>query len=224
MPILNQKHKNNKKTKKRKQIKKSELFLLGSLLVIAGIVILLFNRIQTLRLDVFNDMLINLSDISDVTMIADVPNMEELGDDSDTPPPPAPDFSRFLGVLEIPRINLRRGFFDVNSPHNTVERNIQKIHGSRMPTVERGNLILAAHSGDAHISFFRFLHRLRLGDTAYITYNGQRFEYVIIDIYEVPKTGTVEIRRNHDATVLTLITCTENSNYLQTVYILEMVN
>ena len=223
MPMLNQKHKNNKKTKKRKQIKKSELFLLGSLLVIMGIVILLFNRIQTLRLDVFNDMLINLSDIStEVTMIADVPNMEELDGDPDGQEPAPVDFSRFLGVLEIPRINLRRGFFNVDSPHNTVERNIQKIHGSRMPTVERGNLILAAHSGDAHISFFRFLHRLRIGDRAYITYNGQRFAYVIVDIYEVPKTGTVEIRRNHDATVLTLITCTENSDYLQTVYILEM--
>ena len=225
MQILNRR----KRVNTKKQIEKSKLFLLGSLLVMLGLSILLSNYIKTLRLDVLNDKLILLSqlpvDNGESTIIADIPDVEYLEGDGYVPSPQqTQDFSRFLGVLEIPRIGLRRGFFDINSPLNTVERNVMKIPGSRMPNIERANLILAAHSGDAHISFFRHLHRLGLGDKAFITYRGVRYAFVIVDIYEVEKTGTVAITRNNNATVLTLITCTENSDTLQTVYILELVS
>ena len=46
--------------------------------------------------------------------------------------------------------------------------------------------------------------------------------YVLRDIYNVPKTGEVEIKRNINQTVLTLITCTHNSDTEQTVYIFEL--
>ena len=93
-----------------------------------------------------------------------------------------------------------------------------------MPDVANGNLILMAHSGDAYISYFAFLYKLNIGDDAYITYYGNSYHYQIVNIYEVPKIGAVTINRNMDRTTLTMITCTKDSDYLQTIYIAELVD
>ena len=91
-----------------------------------------------------------------------------------------------------------------------------------MPDVTNGNLILAAHSGDAYISYFAFLYKLNIGDFAYVTYGGTKYKYQIVNIYNVPKTGAVTINRNMNRSTLTLITCTKNSDTEQTVYIAEL--
>ena len=80
-----------------------------------------------------------------------------------------------------------------------------------------------AHSGDAYISYFAYLWRLNVGDSAFVTYNGYRYEYRIVDIYEVPKNGIVRIKRNLGQTTLTMITCTKDNDYTQSVYISELV-
>ena len=92
-----------------------------------------------------------------------------------------------------------------------------------MPDVDRGNLILIAHSGDAYISFFAYLYRLKVGNDVFVTYNGVRYQYRIVNIYNVEKNGTVSIIRNYDQTTLTLITCTKDDSSHQTVYIAERV-
>ena len=94
---------------------------------------------------------------------------------------------------------------------------------SDLPDVKNGNLILMAHSGWASISYFEYLYNLRIGDYAYVTYEGNKYSYKLTKVYDVPKTGKVKIVRNYDKTTLTLITCTRNSMTLQTVYILELV-
>ena len=50
-----------------------------------------------------------------------------------------------------------------------------------------------------------------------------KYSYKIVDIYEVEKDGTVAIYRDYSKSVLTLITCTRNSDTKQTVYILEEI-
>ena len=97
------------------------------------------------------------------------------------------------------------------------------INGSTTPDVAGGNLVLAAHSGDAYISYFAYLYKLNVGDQAFVTYGGNTYKYQIVNIYNVPKTGAVTIHRNLDRTTLTLITCTKNSDTEQTVYIAEMI-
>ena len=98
------------------------------------------------------------------------------------------------------------------------------VEGSNLPDVENGNLILMAHSGDAYISYFAYLYRLKIGDNAYITYKDKEYKYQVVDIYDVPKNGQVAIKRNYDKTTLTLITCTKNDSTKQTIYILELIN
>ena len=128
-----------------------------------------------------------------------------------------------MGVLEIPKIGLKRGFYNIGSRYNNIQYNVTMVEGSSLPDVVNGNLILMAHSGDAYISYFAYLYRLNVGDYAYVTYNGYKYKYQIVNIYEVPKTGLVRIQRNYDRTSLTMITCTKDNDSTQTVYISELV-
>lgn len=133
------------------------------------------------------------------------------------------DYSKYLGVLEIPKISLKKGFYNIGSRFNDIQYNVSMVEGSTLPDVVNGNLILMAHSGDAYISYFANLYKLNVDDYAYVTYNGRKYQYQIVNIYEVPKTGIVRIRRNYDRTSLTMITCTKGNDYAQTVYIAELV-
>ena len=133
------------------------------------------------------------------------------------------DYTKYLGVLEIPKIGLKRGFYNVGSKYNNIQYNVAMVEGSTLPDVVNGNLILMAHSGDAYISYFANLYRLNVGDSAYVTYAGRKYVYQIVNIYEVPKNGIVMIRRNMDRTSMTMITCTKDNDYTQTVYISELI-
>ncbi|MBQ6539154.1 MAG: sortase [Bacilli bacterium] len=131
------------------------------------------------------------------------------------------DYSIYLGVLRIPKISLKRGFFNTTSKYNNIQYNVTLIKGSDMPNVKHGNLVLIAQSGDAWISYFANLYKLKVGDKAYIDYKGNTYKYTIKKIYTVPKNGYVSIIRNYKKTTLTLITCTKGSDKKQTVYICE---
>ena len=94
---------------------------------------------------------------------------------------------------------------------------------SNYPDKSLGNVILAAHSGTGYLAFFKNLYKLSLGDEATITYKGYAYTYKIVNIYNVPKTGKVKIKRDVHKNCLTLITCThDNAKKEQTVYILEL--
>ena len=128
----------------------------------------------------------------------------------------------YIGFLEIPKINLKRGFLDINSQYNNVKYNITVIKGSTFPNQQNNNLIMAAHSGICKVCFFDKLFNLSVGDKAYINYKNIRYEYKLVNTYEVEKDGTVPIYRNYNKKVLTLITCTRYSDTKQTVFIFEI--
>ena len=130
----------------------------------------------------------------------------------------------YIGSIEIPKINLNKGFTDINSPYNTVNKNIQVVNHSTYPDVSGGNLILAAHSGNSYLAYFRNLYLLNIGDKAYINYNSHKYTYKIVNIYTQEKTGKIAIYRDASKTTLTLVTCTKNDKFHQTIYILELEN
>ena len=212
----------------KNKVKKSHILLIGSLLIFLGIVSLSSNYLLKIKDELYSDMKIAMSnlDIDDDSddIVTEVPIVENIvSDNNSNTDLEEIDYSKYLGVLEIPRIGLKRGFYNIGSKYNNIQYNVTLIEGSDMPDVVNGNLMLMAHSGDAYISYFAFLYKLNIGDNVYVTYNGNKYQYQIVNIYDVVKNGVVKLVRNHDRTTLTMITCTKDNDNAQTVYIAEMV-
>ncbi len=210
-----------------KKIKKSQILLFGSLLIFIGVIALSWNSFLSMKDEIYSDMLISFSDNKNEVKEYDTPVSNEVvsmdkGKKKKKPVEYKPiNYSKYLGVLRIPKISLKRGFYNTNSKYNNIQYNVNLIKGSNMPNVKYGNLVLIAHSGDAWISYFANLYKLKVGDKAYIDYKGNTYKYTIRKIYTVPKNGYVSIIRNYKKTTLTLITCTKGSDTKQTVYICE---
>lgn len=207
-----------------KKLKKSHTLLFGSLLIFMGVISLSWNYLVKVREGLFADMKIAMMDTPEPVnpngndnITPDVIN-EYNGENNYTI-----DYSSYLGILEIPKIRLKRGFYGVDSRYNNIKYNVAMVEGTDLPDVPQGNLILMAHSGDSYISFFAYLYKLEIGDDCYVTYNGGSYHYQIVNIYEVVKNGVVSIRRDKSKNTLTLITCTKDNNETQTIYIAELI-
>lgn len=208
---------------------------IGTILIIISLILIFYDRIVYLKNEVFTDISLkkyneNLQDINKEepileeevevdTSYVDENNDSEIDQGSTENNNPKKEY---IGYLEIDKINLKTGLVSKESYYNNVNRNVQIIKESNYPDVINGNLILAAHSGSSSISYFKNLYELSINDVAKVYYGDYVYQYKIVNIYNVPKTGKIEIRRSFDKTVLTLITCTKNSNTEQTVYILEL--
>lgn len=109
----------------------------------------------------------------------------------------------YVAFLKIPKINLEQPLYE----NGDIDKNIIFINGSDMPTIKKGNVIIAGHSGASEVSYFRYLYKLDLGDIVYLEYKGKNYKYKIDNRYFVKKTGNVEIIRDNNANTVTLITC-----------------
>ena len=130
----------------------------------------------------------------------------------------------FRGILEIPKVRLRRGFLDKYAKDNSVSKNIEVLKTSDYPDVDKGNFIIAAHSGNSSIAYFKELYKLAIGDVSYVYYDNVKYTYQITNIYTQSKTGIIGIYRNYEKTTLTLVTCTKGDKTTQTIYIAELIN
>lgn len=127
-------------------------------------------------------------------------------------------------VIEIPKIDLYKGLYNLDSKYNNVAYNIEILKESDMPNVTNGNFILASHNGNSSVSYFEKLTNLNLFDDVYIYYENVKYNYQITDFYEVNKNGIIEIKREHDETVIVLITCKKNTKDKQLVYVGNLIN
>lgn len=215
----------------QKQIQKNrkgQFIVIGSFLMVIGIVLLSFSFIKEKKIKAFEAMNLQFSEVNkkEETNINNPPTVENLPQETVPEEPKEEEPPRviipYIGTLEIPQINLKKGFVAKDSPYNNINYAVTTLPSSTYPDVEKGNFILVAHSGTAAISFFRNLYKLAVGDVAYVNYNNVRYQYRIVNIYYEPKTGTIALRRNYDKTTMTLITCTYQDDTKQTVYILEL--
>ena len=61
----------------------------------------------------------------------------------------------YIAVLEIPKINLKKGLVDPLSSLNNVDKNIEILKPIEMPDRENHTFSLASHSGTSKVSYFR---------------------------------------------------------------------
>lgn len=203
-----------------------DTIVLGVILITIGITLLFNNYVKIKRDESFNNM--NLQILESLVVEEVNQEIEEINEESPIEPEQKPQdaqttFEPYIATLKIPKINLERGFYDKNSSLNNVNYNILFHKNSSYPTEDKGNVILAAHSGSSANSYFNNLYKLDLGDLAYIDYNNVTYTYKIVNIYKEDKDGNVSIYRDKNKNTLTLITCTNNDNTKQTIYILEQV-
>lgn len=197
----------------------------GVILVICGTLVLLSDYIKDKRDVVFSEMNLVLSSIN---IDENLNNQDNItSDESEEPKEEKNDnytYEEYLGIVDISKIGLYKGFYNKNSNLNNVKFNLYVLPESNYPDTESGNLIIAGHSGNYNNSYFANLYLLELGDTINIHYNNKNYVYKIDKIYNEEKTGRVRILRNKSKTTLTLITCTKDDNYHQTIYIAYLIS
>lgn len=214
--------KGNVSKKKTKSIKGS-LIVIGSMMMIVGIVLVSYPYLKEKKIKAFETMNLQLSQENQKEEeVSTTPEVENLPTE-EVPPEEKPSVViPYIGTLEIPKIKLKRGFVSKESPYNQINYAITILPSATYPDIEKGNFILVAHSGTAAISFFRNLYKLAINDVAYVEYNNVRYQYRLVTIYDEKKTGTVALRRDYNKTTMTLITCTYQDDTKQTVYVLEL--
>ncbi len=213
-----------------KRVSSTTTAAIGALLTLVGGFFLFYNYIESKKIvayDYMANVFYNGTEIVPVTKPeepVEVSVEEEKREPLAEEELPGEVSNEYIGYLTIPKINLTKGFLDKRSTENDVEKNILVVNGSNYPDREKGNLILAGHSGTGWKAFFNDLYKLEVGDIAYVTYKGKKYVYNITNIYTQPKVGKLAIYRNYEKTTLTLITCTNNDSTTQTIYIAELAN
>ena len=200
---------------RRKRKNKSWLYIIGSLIFLCGAGLIFY--------DYYSEQKINMQEQEAIEEFYE----EEIITDSIEEPQKIEEVEEqtkvnYIAILKIPKIKLERGLVEPSSYLNNVKYNLQWIDGSSMPDQVNGNVIIAGHSGSARVSYFRKLDQLVIGDSVSIDYKNKTYNYKVVDIYDIEKTGTAEIIKNKNTTTLTLITCRHNTNK-QIVIICEMV-
>ena len=205
---------------KDKRRKKSWFIIIGSLIIVLGFSLLSFDFIKPYvdenteekSLEQFYIKEEQIIDKNDKTTSDEVEKEKKTKVKYD-----------YIAVLKIPKINLEKGLVEKSSKYNNINYGVQILKESDSPDVINGNVILAAHSGTANISYFRNLDKLDLGDDAIIYYQGNTYNYKVVKKYDVDKTGKINIKRDRNTSTLTLITCRHNTDK-QIVIILELQN
>lgn len=215
------------------KISRSQIIAIGTLFILCGVGIFSSQYLLGKKTDLFE--LVNmqyyfsqLENVDPVEPETPTPDPETPAPEPETPDPepekPAEPVitESYIAILEIPKIDLKKGIYKIGSKYNTVSRNVAILSPSDYPDVQGGNFVLAAHSGNGYLSFFKNLYKLGNGDYAYIYYNSIKYTYKISFIYTQPKIGTINVYRPYGKTTLMLITCTKDDETTQTVYVAEL--
>ena len=185
---------------------KSWLIVIGSFLILSGIGLIGYDYYS-------NKVIDNQEDLAIEEFYQEEETEEPVEEINEEPKEEKKEEKiNYIAVLKIPKIKLVRGLVDRNSYQNNIKYNVQILKDSSMPDEDKGNVILAAHSGNARISYFKNLDKLVIGDDISIEYNSVIYNYKVVDIYLIDKTGTAEIIRDKNKSTLTLITCKHNTN------------
>lgn len=192
------------KTKKRKS--KRYLLIVGLLLFLYGSIYFIYNYKQN------NDnKKIEDESINEFFKEEPVSNIEENNNQNQSEVKINKTID-YMAILEIPIINLKKGLVDINSSSNNVNKNIYILKESTFPKEnEDSHIILAAHSGNSSISYFKNIIKLNINDRINLYYQNNLYKYDVIKKYEIEKTGklNIDLTNNSD---LTLVSCISNTN------------
>lgn len=190
---------------------------IGIYLIIIGITILGFYFIYNNAINKRNNE--NVEDyINDTSIVNEVEIEETINEETETETSNTQNNNNiaYTAVLEIPKINLKRGVVDSTKNFKSINYAISVDKNSNYPN-EKGNFILYAHSGNSYVSYFRKLNQVDINDEVYVYYNGVKYHYVIENKYDIEKTGKAKVINLKDNRYITLITCNQDRKGYQIV-------
>lgn len=116
----------------------------------------------------------------------------------------------YIGILEIPKINLKRGYYSKGDSRNNIDSNITLID-----YVDNKDYIFAAHSGNDKIAYFNDIRLLEKGDIINLHARNKKTTYIVYNKYLDDKNGEVSIIKSNKKRII-LVTCNNNDkdNYL----------
>ena len=204
------------KKRNNKYFTKSQLLIVGSLLIMISLGIFTFRTI----IDEYQNS-------KEKNMLENFYKTQEIKEETTTEKKSQSqnkksEEEKYIASIKIPKINLEKGLVSKDNKNNNVKKNIQILKDSDSPEKENGNVILAAHSGTSKVAFFRDLYKLTIEDEVIITYNKKIYKYKVTNIYDIDKTGKAQIIRNHGKNTLTLITCRQKTKK-QIIIICELI-
>ena len=128
----------------------------------------------------------------------------------------------YLFEIEIPKINLKKEVYNLDSELNNVNIGIELLEPLSLPENENSCIILASHNGNSNVSYFNKLYKLELKDKIIINYNQKKYVYQIVNIYDILKNGKAIIKKSNYNNIVVLITCKGNDK--QTIYIASLIS
>ena len=128
----------------------------------------------------------------------------------------------YLFEIEIPKINLKKEVYNLDSELNNVNIGIELLEPLSLPENENSCIILASHNGNSNVSYFNKLYKLELKDKIIINYNQKKYDYQIVNIYDILKNGKAVIKKYNYNNIVVLITCKGNDK--QTIYIASLIS
>ena len=198
--------------------KVNQFFWIGLLFIFIGIIILSINLYKTYQHNCGEQKSVTYyleeKNFDSSNLVVDVTEAKVVED----------DIIDYVAVIEIPKINLKRGMVATDDKDNTVEKNIQIIKDSDMPDITNGIFILASHSGGGRTAYFTNLDKLKIDDSVFIYYKGKKYVYQIIETYVVNKIGEVSIHRDPTHTQLVLTTCSNTNDKEQLVVMANLIS
>lgn len=204
----------------KKEKNKSQFSIIGSLLIIGATSVFLFYNIYNFYINRVEEK--QAEEFINNPVVEDTPVIEETTEEVKEEVK-QPETYNYIGVLEIPKINFKKGFLDIKDKNNNVNKNIQVLENSTMPNVNGGLLVIAGHSGSGRVAFFRNLYKLKENDQIYIYYENIKYIYQVQKYYEETKDGDISIDKNSEST-LVLTTCSQTDKNKQIVIVSKLID
>lgn len=120
------------------------------------------------------------------------------------------EYKELLATITIDKISLyNKPIYQIYSKKNSIEKNITILKESTMPDQDKSIIFLIAHSGQGEIAYFKNLYKIKINDLITIQYNNKKYLYKVTNIYEIEKSGYLELKHNYQKELI-LSTCSRN--------------
>lgn len=131
------------------------------------------------------------------------------------------DLIKYEIIIEIPKINLKKGILKKDDKDNHIDKNVTILKESNYPN-EKGNIYIAAHSGNGSKSYFNDLVKLEEKDNVYLYYQNLKYKYEVTKISYIDKNKYSSIITTNQKNLF-LITCSQVYKNKYLVIILQEV-